>query len=156
MSDIYDGSDGQPMPIHNDGPSMHDLVREDLLERKAFGLRKYGTTLQAHNGRDPLKDLYDELLDAVVYTRQLIAERSFKASQSSTEGFSEVSHIPMMEEYLRRKWRVGSKLGRTIYAVYDTPGPDNCDVVLGMVDSKELADHIVEIHNIWNGFDIDD
>jgi hypothetical protein len=66
----------QPLPIpHPDEPSMHDLVAADLTERKAFGLRKYGTTLTAGNGRDPLLDAYEEALDLVVYLRQLIEER---------------------------------------------------------------------------------
>lgn len=74
MSDVYDGA--QPLPIPNDGPSMHDLVIADMENRKAFGLNKYGALLQANNGRDALQDLYDELMDAIVYVRQLIEERS--------------------------------------------------------------------------------
>jgi hypothetical protein len=54
---------------------MHDLVADDLRERKAFGLRKYGTTLTTHNGRDPLVDAYEEALDLCVYLRQAIEER---------------------------------------------------------------------------------
>lgn len=54
---------------------MHDLVIADFQERKSFGLRKYGTILTAHNGRDPIKDLYEELMDALVYLRQIMAER---------------------------------------------------------------------------------
>ncbi len=73
MSDVYDGT--QPLPVPNDGPSMHDLVIKDMEARKAFGLAKYGALLQAGNGRDALQDLYDELLDAIVYTRQLLEER---------------------------------------------------------------------------------
>jgi hypothetical protein len=72
MSDEYDGT--QPLPTPNDGPSMHDLVIKDMEDRKAFGLRKYGALLQANNGRDALQDLYDELLDAIVYVRQLQQE----------------------------------------------------------------------------------
>lgn len=43
-------------------------------------------------------------------------------------------------------WRVGRRLGRTLYA---ETGGDNrdADVVLGMVDSAELATHIVTVHN---------
>jgi hypothetical protein len=43
--------------------------------RDHAGRQKYGMPLQAHNGRDPLVDLYQELLDAVVYLRQAIEER---------------------------------------------------------------------------------
>lgn len=89
----------QSAPVPNDGPSMHDLVikdimsrpvswdlsygraaylrqavADDLLDRKQFGWSKYGVLLQARNGRDALRDLYDELMDAAVYARQRMAE----------------------------------------------------------------------------------
>lgn len=65
----------QPAPAAADGPSMHDLVAADLADRKQLGLSRYGKLLQAGNGRDALVDLYQELLDAAVYVRQVIAER---------------------------------------------------------------------------------
>lgn len=80
----------QPLPLPSRGPSMHDLVAEyldnfyvgraaksvaeDLRARKQVGLERYGQPLQAHNGRDVDRDLYEELLDAVVYARQKQAE----------------------------------------------------------------------------------
>jgi hypothetical protein len=54
---------------------MHDLVIADVEARKQFGLSKYGVLLQAHNGRDALRDAYDEILDLAVYIRQLMEER---------------------------------------------------------------------------------
>jgi hypothetical protein len=76
MADEMDESfSGQPVPVKTDGPSMHDLVVEDMRARKEFGVRKYGTLLQAHNGRDALRDAYDEVLDLIVYLRQVIEER---------------------------------------------------------------------------------
>lgn len=65
----------QPAPVDQGRPAAHDLVAADLAERKAFGLAKYGVTLQAGNGRDTLQDVYEELLDAVCYIRTLIEER---------------------------------------------------------------------------------
>lgn len=65
----------QPDPIPNDGPAIVDLVVADFAERKRIGIERYGVALQAHNGRDMLRDLYDELLDACVYIRGVIAER---------------------------------------------------------------------------------
>lgn len=65
----------QPDPIPNESPSMHDLVAADLQTRKEFGLRKYGTILQAGNGRNPLLDAYDEVLDHAVYIKQALIER---------------------------------------------------------------------------------
>lgn len=62
----------QPSPTPNDQPAVADLVMTDMLERRAHGAREYGTPLQIDNGRDPLQDLYEELLDGVVYARGLI------------------------------------------------------------------------------------
>jgi hypothetical protein len=65
----------EPAPVHNDSRPIWELVVEDMQARDHAGRQKYGTPLQAHNGRDPLVDLYQELLDAVVYLRQAIEER---------------------------------------------------------------------------------
>ena len=78
--DGFGGSDfapvePEPPPAPNDGPSMWDLVVSDMRARDEFGRRKYGTTLQADNGRDPLVDAYQEALDLAVYLRQAIEER---------------------------------------------------------------------------------
>lgn len=65
----------QPAPVPNDRPAIQDLVMADVAERKRVGIERYGTPLQAFNGRDALRDLYEELLDAVQYVRQLMYER---------------------------------------------------------------------------------
>ncbi len=41
----------------------------DMRERDAAGRQKYGTPLQAENGRDHLVDAYQEALDLCVYLR---------------------------------------------------------------------------------------
>jgi hypothetical protein len=83
----------QPLPVPNDGPSMHDLAADDirrrhpggtapeigetvadLMARKQLGLERYSSLLQAGNGRDALRDLHEELLDALVYCRQWLEE----------------------------------------------------------------------------------
>lgn len=81
----------QPAPEPTGGESMHDLVagdltiwwpesvgvtwmRAELAERKRIGLERYGTLLQAGNGRDALVDAFQESLDLVVYLRQALAE----------------------------------------------------------------------------------
>lgn len=56
------------------GEPITDLLIKDLLERKEFGTRKYGEPLKAFNGRDPLVDAYQELIDLLVYLRQHIEE----------------------------------------------------------------------------------
>jgi len=67
----------QPPPIHNDNESIHALVRKDLEQRESIGLERYGTALQAGNGRNSLIDAYQELLDGACYLRQAIEEGSF-------------------------------------------------------------------------------
>lgn len=66
----------QPLPVvHDDQPAIHDLVTADLAARKALGTERYGTPLQPHNGRDALRDAYEECLDQACYLRQAIEER---------------------------------------------------------------------------------
>jgi hypothetical protein len=49
-------------------------VREDLLQRSQIGLAKYGTGLNRTDLSDKqwLQHLYEELLDAALYTKRLI------------------------------------------------------------------------------------
>jgi hypothetical protein len=68
----------EPPPIHNNNPAVWSLVIKDMAERDASGASKYGTRLQPFNGRKALIDLYQELLDAVVYLRQVIYEQEGK------------------------------------------------------------------------------
>lgn len=51
------------------------LVHADLDERNQKGLETYGRTLTAFDGRDTHRDLYEELLDAVMYERKRQVER---------------------------------------------------------------------------------
>lgn len=66
----------EPSPIPNSREAIWDLVIKDMKERDETGARRYGTRLQAHNGRDALVDAYQEALDLVVYLRQAIEERN--------------------------------------------------------------------------------
>jgi hypothetical protein len=78
----------EPAPVRNDLPCIQDLVAEelyaagfariakDILFRKDEGVKKYGTVLQPRNGRNPIMDTYQEVLDGMVYMRQAIWEES--------------------------------------------------------------------------------
>jgi hypothetical protein len=46
--------DDQPAPVPNDGRGIWDLVIADMAARDQLGRQRYGTPLQAHNGRDAL------------------------------------------------------------------------------------------------------
>jgi len=51
-----------------------DVVLADIRERAETGKQKYGTYLQANNGRNALWDAYQEAIDLVMYLRQRIIE----------------------------------------------------------------------------------
>lgn len=56
---IADGERKQSIP-----PRVLDLMRE----RRQVGIDRYGVPLQRGNGRDGMRDLLEELLDAVAYS----------------------------------------------------------------------------------------
>lgn len=70
---------GEPAPVKNASVPVHALVVEDVISRMKFGIGKYGTPLQAGNGRDALKDAYEEALDLCCYLRQALEERDATA-----------------------------------------------------------------------------
>ena len=65
----------QPEPVQNDRPAVWPLVIMDMANRDQVGRARYGVPLQSHNGRDALRDAYEEALDLCAYLRQAIMER---------------------------------------------------------------------------------
>jgi hypothetical protein len=65
----------QPDPTPNAYPAVWDLVMADMAARDALGRERYKTRLQPQNGRDALRDHYEELLDGAAYIRQVLFER---------------------------------------------------------------------------------
>jgi hypothetical protein len=65
----------QPLPVPNGNPGVHSMVIADIEARRALGISRYGVALQAGNGRDALRDAYEEILDCAAYLRQAIEER---------------------------------------------------------------------------------
>ena len=66
------------MPIPNSHPPVWPMVMMDMQDRHQLGIKRYGTPLQPHNGRDALRDAYEEALDLAVYLRTAIFERDGK------------------------------------------------------------------------------
>lgn len=71
----------QPTPVTNSSTPIWELVIQDMKERDQVGRERYGTPLQAFNGRDALVDAYQEALDLAVYLRQAIVERNSREEQ---------------------------------------------------------------------------
>lgn len=71
----FANSRSQPAPQPNESINVKDLVEQDFHERVQFGKVKYGTYLKVDDGRDPLVDLYQELWDAIMYTRKALYQK---------------------------------------------------------------------------------
>lgn len=65
----------QPQPTQNEHPSVQDALKQFIEDRKAVGIERYGTTLQPFNGRDALRDAFEESVDLATYLAQCIIER---------------------------------------------------------------------------------
>jgi hypothetical protein len=78
-----------------------DQVGRDLFERSRVGVRKYGTLLYANNGRDALKDAYEECLDQSMYLKQAMIERDALARrvQELEEALQHVYRIRLRQLY---------------------------------------------------------
>lgn len=84
MSDERDPATDQQLPEVNDQPFVQDLVLADIEARKQLGIRKYGTALQAGNGRNMLLDAYEEALDLAIYLRGALEEQGGHAVRVPT------------------------------------------------------------------------
>jgi hypothetical protein len=68
----------QPQPSASTGDVWQELIdvepdrllRSWFEVRRAVGIERYGVPLQRDNGRDPRRDLREELLDALAYAQQ--------------------------------------------------------------------------------------
>ena len=68
----------QPPPISGGslvGPVAREMFERILQEQEAKGLKKYGTPLSTHNGRNPVLDALAEVVDAFQYLIQGFMEQ---------------------------------------------------------------------------------
>jgi hypothetical protein len=71
----------QPRPTPNGSLSVQEMVLADIQARMQVGLERYGVLLQPNNGRDALRDAYEEAIDLAMYLRQAIAERDARVTR---------------------------------------------------------------------------
>lgn len=65
----------QPLSTVNDRQDVQSMVIADIKKRRQVGIERYGTALQPFNGRDALRDAYEEAIDLAMYLKQAIVER---------------------------------------------------------------------------------
>lgn len=66
-------------------------LRDDLSARAEVGERKYGTMLRINNGRRATVDLYQELMDALMYAQQARMEGNSPVAAGLVELLLELS-----------------------------------------------------------------
>ena len=107
----------QAEPKKNDGESVWKLVMldvvsfssestsllKDMRDREELGIKKYGTPVQAFNGRDCLIDAYQEMLDCVVYLRQKLEE--FRLEKVPLQLTNRIRHIYRDQLFLTKMLR---------------------------------------------------
>lgn len=74
MSDVRDPARDQPLPTPG-GVSVQAVLIRAVEERREYGRSKYGRDLETNNGRDALKDAWEEALDLLTYLTQMRLER---------------------------------------------------------------------------------
>ena len=87
-------------PVKNTRTHVWELVIQDMRDRNNFGIRKYGTALQAFNGRNSAIDAYQEVLDLAVYLRQIVEEHSEMANLlAMCVGYTYANNTSDKEQY---------------------------------------------------------
>lgn len=74
MGDVRDPERDQAAPRPGRIPVQAFLI-EALKERMEYGRKKYGRPLETENGRDPLRDAWEEMLDLMLYFTQFVLEQ---------------------------------------------------------------------------------
>lgn len=141
----------QPLPTPNDRPVIQDLVVADIQTRRELGVKRYGTALQPFNGRNSLQDLYEEILDAANYVRQVIYEAEYgdySAFQAVLGG--QLVKVARERNELERKLSalqaaVGQRLFDRVQAAIRRAVDGN-----GVVDVyRASCEVMVEIDDVW-------
>lgn len=61
----------QPEPTSNNEPHIQQIIISDWHDRYAHGVATYGTGLQVGNGRNPVQDSIEEVMDLHAYLVQI-------------------------------------------------------------------------------------
>lgn len=73
MSEVRDPATDQRLPEGGKREVQQALI-DAIASRRDLGIRKYGQPVMTHNGRNPLRDAWEEAIDLVVYLTQMMLE----------------------------------------------------------------------------------
>ena len=113
----------QMAPLSIESPAIWGLVVADMQARDRIGRERYGTPLQAGNGRDALVDAYQEALDQAVYLRQAIEERGVRRPATG-----ELWEDPSGKLWVFRRFDPGDAAAPAYYVFAN--GEDLCLVIV--------------------------
>lgn len=131
----YGLSEHEPMPVASSHPAIYDLLYQDLRERDNYGKNKYGVRLQPFNGRHALKDMYQEVMDLAVYTRQALYEQE---QGRSWEGG--VMDAIKMTEWRLRMLHVGTGVNMQPHPAAVATAEDLIVFLRAMLDRGEFSE----------------
>jgi hypothetical protein len=113
----------QALPAQNDEVDcqtrLMNRISQEVPARRQVGIERYGTALQPFNGRDSLRDLWEELLDASTYFMQVEAEFTAMVDALKDVVDSWAQPLDVHLEKVRAAERLLMRLG-----VYGSAGPD--------------------------------
>jgi hypothetical protein len=74
MTELRQRPEDQPLPEPGQA-NVQDALIEAIRKRQELGIRRYGRPLETHNGRDALRDAWEEAVDLASYLTQALMER---------------------------------------------------------------------------------
>lgn len=72
---------------------LFDEVKLDLDARNQLGHESYGRTMEPHDGRDSLREAYEEALDLVMYLKKALVERDGRPQRVNTVPRAMEEHV---------------------------------------------------------------
>jgi hypothetical protein len=94
-----------PMTKREAPESIQSQVRADLVERERLGVERYGTALYPHNGRDALRDAYEEALDMCQYLKQALVEKGAATAPLRTRQEVDAEIASLCRECIADEWQ---------------------------------------------------
>lgn len=117
---VAEEGDSQPLPTEGKKdvfPEAFGLFQKMHQERFDSGLKRYGKTLQTHNGRNAGMDAHEELFDAFVYIMQMRMEHEDLGRMAQSQQDSILRLVGRIESAKAKLLKMqGSTTDQEVYA----------------------------------------